>query len=88
MEYAFSTWHNRLKELLSDFEPNDTERCFSRSLKEELYHQDNTCVLCGQKIALVMDAAMDHDRHYWRGGLTVPDNARLVHRHCNLTREN
>jgi hypothetical protein len=32
------------------------------------------------------DAALDHDVHYWRGGKTVPDNARLVHRLCNLER--
>jgi hypothetical protein len=86
MEYAFNTWYERLKQLLDSFPPNDTERCFSRSLKEELFRQDGICAICGQKIALLMDAALDHDLHYWRGGLTVPSNARLVHRHCNLTR--
>jgi hypothetical protein len=35
---------------------------------------------------MIDDAALDHVQQYWEGGQTVPENARLVHRHCNLTR--
>ena len=38
-------------------------------------------------ITLINDAALDHEKHYWRGGKTIPENARLVHRQCNLQRE-
>ena len=88
ISYAFETWESRLKEALKDFEPNDSIRLFSRELKENLYKQSKVCKICGQQIALIDDAALDHDKHYWRGGKTVPENARLVHRHCNATRPN
>ena len=59
---------------------------FSQRLKIELFEQDNKCALCGGTIMLIEDAALDHKEQYWEGGKTVPENARLVHRHCNLTR--
>ncbi|MGH8541031.1 MAG: HNH endonuclease [Stenotrophobium sp.] len=34
----------------------------------------------------IEDAAVDHVAHYWRGGLTIPANARLTHRYCNSRR--
>lgn len=61
-------------------------RCFSRSLKQELYDADATCAICGQHIADVDDAAVDHIKQYWCGGETIPENARLTHRYCNLAR--
>lgn len=27
--------------------------------------------------------ALDHEGHHWRGGRTISENARLVHRYCN-----
>jgi len=86
LSYVFDTWHARLQQAIGNETPNDAVRCFSRKLKEEMFNQNNTCAICNQRIALIHDAAMDHDIHYWRGGKTVPENARLVHRHCNLTR--
>ncbi|MBA2494910.1 MAG: hypothetical protein H0V31_09485 [Acidobacteria bacterium] len=86
IEYAFTTWQIRMKEIMKDAEPNDSQRVFSRQLKEEMFKQDNNCHLCRQRIVLISDAALDHDIHYWRGGQTVPENARLVHRLCNLKR--
>ena len=65
---------------------NDNNRIFSRLLKQEIFQQHNGCQICGQEIRIIDDAALDHEKHYWRGGRTVPENARLVHRHCNLTR--
>ena len=86
ISYIFKTWNERLNLTMKDVEPNDSRRFFSRELKEELYRQNDVCEICGQKISLIDDAALDHDKHYWRGGKTVPENARLVHRHCNATR--
>ncbi|MGZ5438022.1 MAG: GmrSD restriction endonuclease domain-containing protein [Pyrinomonadaceae bacterium] len=86
IEYAFTQWYARLKAIMQVAVPNDSQRLFSRSLKEELFAQHNTCEICGQKIALINDSALDHDTQYWNGGQTVPTNARLVHRQCNLER--
>ena len=86
LEYVFETWRTRLKEVLADQEVGGTERSFSRRLKEELFEQNNTCSICGNNIKLLDDAVLDHEKHYWRGGRTVPENARLVHRFCNLER--
>jgi hypothetical protein len=61
-------------------------RCFSRELKHEMYERDPTCGLCGQHIADLDDAALDHKKMYWLGGETVPENARLAHRFCNWSR--
>lgn len=61
-------------------------RCFSRKLKEELYDRDPTCAICGQRIQSVDDAAVDHIEQYWLGGKTIPENARLAHRYCNMAR--
>lgn len=86
LSYVFDTWHQRLALAIDQELPNDSQRIFSKSLKEEMFQQSRECAICGQKIILLMDAALDHDLHYWRGGQTVPENARLVHRHCNATR--
>ncbi|KCZ73689.1 Protein of unknown function DUF262/HNH endonuclease [Candidatus Methanoperedens nitroreducens] len=61
-------------------------RCFSSKLKQELYNNDSTCAICGQKIQSVDDAAIDHIEQYWAGGKTIPENARLAHRYCNWAR--
>ncbi len=86
IKYAFETWNSRFKEVMKKSEVKDKIRLFSRSLKEEMFNQDPTCAICDQRIKLINDAALDHDRHYWRGGKTVPSNARLTHRLCNNTR--
>lgn len=86
IEYAFETWQARLKEAVSAERANDSVRLFSRSLKEEMYTVDNSCSICGQKIVMLNDAALDHHLQYWKGGETVPENARLAHRICNWRR--
>lgn len=86
LSYVFDTWRDRLGLLLKDSPPADSSRVFSRQLKKEMFEQDSTCGICGNDIRLIDDAALDHDEHYWRGGATIPENARLVHRHCNLSR--
>ena len=61
-------------------------RCFSQKLKQELFDQDPTCTICGNHIQVIDDAAVDHIEQYWRGGKTIPENARLAHRYCNNAR--
>jgi hypothetical protein len=61
-------------------------RCFSRELKKNLFDANPSCALCGQSISEVDDAAVDHIEQYWRGGKTIPENARLTHRYCNSAR--
>lgn len=61
-------------------------RCFSSELKEDLFKKNPTCERCGQRIQHIDDAAVDHIEQYWRGGKTIPENARLTHRYCNLAR--
>lgn len=61
-------------------------RCFTRQLKQSLFDADPTCAICGQAISEMDDAAVDHIEQYWRGGKTIPENARLTHRYCNMAR--
>lgn len=61
-------------------------RCFSRELKRQLFEANPTCALCKQGINEIDDAAVDHIEQYWRGGQTIPENARLTHRYCNAAR--
>lgn len=86
IEYVFETWQTRLKDAVSGERANDSMRLFSKSLKEEMFEADNSCSICGQKIVMLIDAALDHSLQYWKGGDTVPENARLAHRTCNLKR--
>ncbi len=73
-----------VEDILSDSEKQP--RCFSHELKQELFANNATCTICGQHIQHIDDAAVDHIDQYWRGGKTMPENARLAHRFCNLAR--
>ncbi len=86
IRYAFQTWNDRLEKVLEGTTPTDTQRTFSHLLKKELHQQNPACAICNQEIKSIYDAALDHEEHYWRGGKTIPSNARLVHRLCNLKR--
>jgi|LSQX01.2.fsa_nt_gb uncharacterized protein with ParB-like and HNH nuclease domain len=88
IDYVFKTWESTLKEAIGNCAENDPQRFFSMKLKEMLFKEQNQiCEICGQKIMLLMDAELDHIEQYWRGGLTIPENARLVHRYCNRARK-
>ncbi|KAB2720390.1 GmrSD restriction endonuclease domain-containing protein [Brucella intermedia] len=86
IKYAFDTWNRRLENLMRGVEGLDTKRLFSLSLKKELYEANNTCAICGNEIKSLADSAVDHVEQYWRGGATIPTNARLAHRACNGAR--
>ena len=80
----FKKWLDGLERIVGM--PKTEPRTFSWELKKQLYEQNPVCAICGSKIMLIEDAAIDHIEHYWRGGKTIPSNARLVHRYCNLKR--
>jgi hypothetical protein len=80
----FEKWLRALREIVGY--PSREPRSFSLSLKEELFRANNSCAICGQKILSLDDAEVDHIDFYWRGGKTIPSNARLVHRFCNRHR--
>ena len=61
-------------------------RCFSFRLKEQLFDTNDTCSICSQRIQDIDDSAVDHIDQYWLGGKTIPENARLTHRYCNVSR--
>lgn len=80
----FDMWGHTIKGILNY--PKNEPRAFSYSLKEQLWKEDNTCQICLQKISSIDDAEIDHIICYWKGGKTIPENARLTHRFCNRSR--
>ncbi len=73
----FKKWLDALERIVGT--PKTEPRTFSWELKKQLYEQNPTCAICGNRIMLIDDATIDHVEHYWRGGKTIPSNARLVH---------
>jgi hypothetical protein len=82
--YRAETWLSRLRVVINT--PASETRNFSRALKASFFNSDPTCSICGQHIHDLNDSELDHVRHYWRGGATIPSNARLTHRFCNRQR--
>jgi hypothetical protein len=80
----FDLVRSTIEPILKDHPAQD--RCFSQKLKQELFDHDPTCAICAQQISGLDDAAVDHVEQYWRGGQTIPENARLTHRYCNWSR--
>lgn len=80
----FDLWRSTLRDILGVGQKEP--RCFSTQLKIALFQGDPTCSICGQKIQEIDDSAIDHIKQYWTGGKTIPENARLTHRYCNLAR--
>lgn len=86
IRYAFESWNSRLEAVMSSSKGLDNLRLFSKSFKEELFEQNKDCAICGQRISSINDAAVDHIERSWLGGRTLPVNARLTHRTCNMKR--
>ena len=84
VQYRAQVWLDRLEKVVNI--PANETRAFTRKLKEAMHAADPSCALCEQRIQSADDAEVDHVKHYWRGGATIPDNARLTHRHCNRAR--
>ncbi len=83
-EQKFEIWLQHLKNLLGT--STKESRSFSSSIKQSLFETDSSCKYCEQQILSIDDAEVDHIEHYWRGGKTIPSNARLLHRYCNRKR--
>lgn len=84
VKIRFEKWLQAFNDLIDS--PISSQRCFSRSLKEDLFTKNSTCAICSQKIVDIDDAHIDHIIQYWKGGATIPENARLTHRFCNQSR--
>lgn len=77
----FEIWMRALRDIVG--QPHKEPRSFSYEIKEQLFKANQYCGICGQKILFLDDAEVHHIDFYWRGGKTIPSNARLVHRFCN-----
>lgn len=80
----FDKWLSTLKEIAG--KPLKEPRNFSLQYKKQLWESNPYCAICNQKIHIIDDAEIDHIKHYWRGGKTIPLNSRLTHRYCNRSR--
>jgi len=80
----FRIWSDSLENLLGS--PRHEPRGFTRELKRQLFQTNPVCAICNQNIVDLDDAEVDHIEFYWRGGATIPSNARLTHRYCNRKR--
>lgn len=80
----FDKWLSSLKEIAGT--PKTETRTFSLEYKRQLWESNPSCSICGQKIHVADDAEVDHIEQFWRGGKTIPVNARLTHRYCNRAR--
>jgi hypothetical protein len=84
IQLKFETWINSLREVIGY--SSGERRNFSSDFKERLWRANPVCAIDGSKILDPDDAEVDHIEFYWRGGRTIPENARLVHRYCNRKR--
>lgn len=82
----FDIWGKTVKDILDL--PKNEPRLFSYELKQQLFNENPTCAICGNKIHNIDDADVDHIICYSKGGATIPENARLTHRYCNQQRGN
>jgi hypothetical protein len=85
LEKKFDIWLSSLKIILGY--PEKESRHFSWEFKNRLWEKNPVCSICGQRIEQLDDSEIDHIEFYWRGGKTIPDNARLTHRFCNRSRK-
>lgn len=76
-------WKDTLNQIIGV--PKAGVRFFSSTLKKDLLEkQHETCPICKTSILNIDDAHIDHVRPYWMGGESIPENAQLLHRYCNL----
>lgn len=85
LQTKFEIWLSSLKNIVGH--PQKEPRYFSWEFKNTLWQKNPVCSICDQKIEQIDDSEIDHIEFYWRGGKTIPDNARLTHRFCNRSRK-
>jgi 5-methylcytosine-specific restriction endonuclease McrA len=74
-------------DMLESIISKPTNRIFPYSIKEQLFNQNPTCAISGQKILKIEDAEVDHIVPYSKGGETTLSNAQLVLRYFNRSKK-
>lgn len=85
LDMKFDIWLTSLKTIVGY--PENEARFFSWEFKKGLWGNNPVCSICKRKIEQLDDSEVDHIKFYWRGGNTIPENARLSHRFCNRSRK-
>lgn len=78
-----------IKDLIEPvFVKKDTDRIFSRDLKELLWHSTDKkiCTLCRKPIKIFNDLEIDHRFAHAKGGQTNSANAQIAHSRCNRSK--
>ncbi len=75
-------WLSRLREIVGY--PEKDRRLFTFDEKKSLFAVNQVCHICGNEIAFIEDAHVDHLERYSEGGKTQIKNGKLSHRYCNL----
>jgi len=81
----FKVYMNMLERVIDDETYN--QRNFSYLVKEELFHEKPYCAISGQRILVIEDAEVDHIIPYAKGGQTQKQNAQLVLRYFNRSKQ-
>jgi hypothetical protein len=74
-------------DMLDSIITKPTNRIFPFSIKEQLFNQNPTCAISGQKILKIEDSEVDHIVPYSKGGETDISNAQLVLRYFNRAKK-
>lgn len=77
-------WENILFNAIGP--PKTGSRSFPKTFRQLLFEREPTCQLCGNQILTLEDCHVDHIDPYSKGGETIPENAQLTHRYCNLNK--
>jgi CRISPR/Cas system Type II protein with McrA/HNH and RuvC-like nuclease domain len=83
LKKRFRIYMDMLESIIS----KPTNRIFRYSIKEQLFNQNPTCAISGQKILKIEDAEVDHIVPYSKGGETTLSNAQLVLRYFNRSKK-
>ena len=77
-------WLAKLRDVI-DY-PSDDPRLYTYEEKKVLFSRKdgNICKICHNQIMYIDDAHVDHIERFVDGGKTVPRNAQIAHRYCNL----
>ena len=81
MGIRFKKWLDTLDGIAKGSPPSP--RVFPYAVKKQLFDEDPTCKLCGNRIMAIEDSEVDHKDPYSKGGPTTLNNAQLSHRYCN-----
>ncbi len=74
----FRIWFDSLRKITEKQNNN-----FSLELKKRVYDKNPECYVCGKRIQILDDAEIHNVDYYWRGR-TIPIDARVAHRYCNI----